>query len=371
MVLAWPFVGTHFSLIEPGGEGAAAAGRDLSAALPGAALSFYAPAALMAIMAGLALLGMARRLRAGKRDLVPVCLIGAPLLGVGAQSYGGEGPYRAYLFALPWVALFAALACARWPVTGRHVRISLRRVLVVAPAAGVCLLFACFGQELANRIPPDDVRAETWYEQHAPAGSLRVDLAPNAPVRLTARYPLVSLRDPPALLDEPGFTGHRLGAADIPRLERLIQQQPAVRAYVVLSRGQEDYGLLNGLLPKGSVTSLVGALERSGAFRLVYRRPTAWVFEYLPYPRSVSTLATPWAQSSFPTMTLGQVINKYRSPDATAHYLFTKQFRPSGVAVNPNVASTFANSAGETWVYVGPSGSNPLPQRQYTIGKAG
>ncbi len=371
VVLAWPFVGTHFSLIEPGGEGAAAAGRDLSAALPGAALSFYAPAALMAMMAGLAVLGMARRLRTGKRDLVPICLIGAPLLGVGAQSYGGEGPYRAYLFALPWVALLAALACARSPVTGRPMRISLPRVLVVAPAAGVFLLFACFGQELANRISPDDVRAETWYEQHAPAGSLRIDLAPNAPDRLTARYPLVSLSDPPALLDQPGFTGHRLGTAEIPPLERLIRQQRAVRAYVVVSRGQEDYGLLNGLLPKGSVTNLVGALERSAAFRLVYQRPTAWVFEYVPYARSVSTVATPWIQSSFPAMTLGQVIKKFHSPDATAHYLFTKRFRPNGVAVNPNVASDFSNPAGQTWVYVGSSGSNSLPQRQYMIGKVG
>ncbi len=371
VVLAWPFVGTHFSIIEPGGEGAAAAGRDLSAALPGAALSFYAPAALMAMMAGLAVLGTARRLRGGKRDLVPICLIGAPLLGVGAQSYGGEGPYRAYLFALPWVGFLAALACARWPVTGRPMRISLPRVLVVAPAAGVFLLFACFGQELANRISPDDVRAETWYEQHAPAGSLRIDLAPNAPDRLTPRYPLVSLRDPSALLDQPGFIGHRLGTADIPRLERLIRQQRAVRAYVVVSRGQEDYGRLNGLLPKGSVTSLVGALERSGAFRLVYQRPTAWVFEYVPYARSVSTVATPSTQSSFPAITLGQVSKKFHSLYATARYPFTKRFRPNGVAVNPSVGSDFSNTAGQTWVYVGSSGSNSLPRRQYTIGKAG
>jgi hypothetical protein len=283
LALAWPFVSRHFSLIDVGGAGGAgASGRDLGAALPGAALSFYAPAALMAGIAALALIGIVRRLRAGKRDLVPVCLIGAPLLGVGLQSYGGEGPFRVYLFALPWLAFFAALACARSPSSASLTRISFRRLVVATLPLGLCLLFAYFGQELANRISPADVRASTWYELHARPGSIRINLAPNAPDRLTSRYPLVSLSDPPALLTRPGFTGHRLGAADVPRLERVIRQQGAHPTYIVLTLGQEDYARLNGLLPKGSVSSLSSALERSPAFRLVYRRPTAWIFKYHP-----------------------------------------------------------------------------------------
>jgi GT2 family glycosyltransferase len=282
VALAWPFVGIHFSLIHPGSAGAGAPGRNLDAALPGAALSFYAPVAVMGLMVVFALFGLARRAQVGVRARAPVCLVVAPALGVGLQSYGGEGGYRAYLFALPWLAFLAAVACTRAPSPGRPVRMDFGRLLAATAAVGECLLFAYFGQDTANRIRPDDVRAAVWYEGHAPPGSSRLNLAPRAPDRLTARYPQVSLSDPSALLEHPGFTGHLLGAGDLPRLERLIAAQGSRRTYVVLTRGQEDYARLNGLLPEGSVTSLVRALGSSTRFRLVYRRPTAWIFEYAP-----------------------------------------------------------------------------------------
>jgi hypothetical protein len=201
VALAWPFVGTHFTVIQPGSTGAGAIGRNLDAALPGAALSFYAPAAVMGLIGVLAIIGAVRRIRQGKRDLAAACLIAAPVLGAGLQSYGGEGGYRAFLFALPWLAFFAAAACARGPSQSPVVRIGFRRVLAATSAVGVCLLFAYFGQELVNRISPDDVRAATWYELHAPPGSVRLNLAPVSPDRLTPRYPVVSLGDPSALLE--------------------------------------------------------------------------------------------------------------------------------------------------------------------------
>jgi hypothetical protein len=159
-------------------------------------------------------------------------------------------------------------------------RMRRRNLLAATSVVGILLLFAYFGQELSNRIPSDDVKASTWYEQHAPPGSIRFNLAPSAPNRLTARYPRVSLADPSSLLEQPGFSGHRLGTGDVPHLERLIGEQSKHQAFVVLTLAQENYGRLNGLLPTGSVRSFAQALERSGAFRLVYRRPTAWVFEY-------------------------------------------------------------------------------------------
>jgi hypothetical protein len=292
LVLAWPFVRTHFSLIDPGAGGAAAPDRNLGAALPGAAFTFYAPAAVMALVTALALVGIARRVRAGRWDLAPACFIGAPVLAVAIQSYGGEGAYRAYLFALPWLAFFAAHACTRpmsplfaeWLAlrfpTGA--RLSFGRLITATTVVSACLLFAYFGQELVNRIPSDDVRAAVWYEQHAAPGSIRIDLAPSSPGRLTARYPLVSLGDPSSLLEQPGFAGHRLGTGDVPRLLDVIQRQGAHPAYVVVSRAQENYGRLNGLLPKGSVDSFAQALKRSPSFRLAYQRPSVWIFEHPP-----------------------------------------------------------------------------------------
>jgi hypothetical protein len=239
----------------------------------------------MTLMVALGGLGFMRRVTQGKWDLIPVCLIAAPVSVVVLQSYGGEGGYRAYLFALPWLSFLAAFACTSRRSSPSGARMRLNRLLVAAPAVAVCLLFAFFGQELANRVPPNDVRAALWYEQHAPAGSMRVDLAPNAPDRLTARYPLVDLSDPSSLVVTAGFTGHRLGAGDVPRLIKMISEQRARPAYVVLSRLQEDYARLQGLLPAGSLTSFVAALEQSTAFRLVYHIPSVWIFQFSA-PRS-------------------------------------------------------------------------------------
>jgi hypothetical protein len=289
LALAWPFLSSHFSLFDFGSGAGTGVTRDLAAALPGASLSLYAPAVVMALMLGLALLGALRRRREGRRNLVLGCLIAAPVAVVVFQSYGGEGPYRAYLFALPWLAFLAATACVSRQHHAGPVRMRPGRLLLATATVGACLLVAYFGQELVNHIPSADVQAATWYELHAPAGSLRIDLAPNAPDRLTARYPLVSLADPPTLLTLREFTGHRLGARDLPHLEAYIRRhEPYANrrgdhpVYVVLTQGQENYGRLNGLIPAGSVAGLTAALKRSPDFRLVFSRPTAWIFHYVP-----------------------------------------------------------------------------------------
>jgi GT2 family glycosyltransferase len=282
VALAWAFLVAHFQLIDTGGTGAAAPERNLATALPGASVSFYAPAVVMALMAGLGIVGFVRRLAQGRWDLVAACLVVAPVGVVAFQSYGGEGGYRAYLFALPWLSLLAAHACASRATPTGHVRLRIVPLFVAAAAVGGCLLFAFFGQEAANRVPSNDVRAALWYEQHAPSGSMRIDLAPDAPSRLTMRYPVVDLSDPSSLVTDAQFVGHRLGARDVTRLIGLIKQQRARPAYIVLSALQEDYARLEGLLPTGSLTSFVSALERSSAFRVVFHQPTVWIFEYSP-----------------------------------------------------------------------------------------
>ncbi|MGZ4284359.1 MAG: glycosyltransferase [Solirubrobacteraceae bacterium] len=280
VVLAWPFLVAHFQLIDTGGAGAAAPDRNLVAALPGASISFYAPAAVMALMTGLGIAGFVRRLAQGRWDLVAACLVVAPVCVVAFQSYGGEGGYRAYLFALPWLSLLAAHACASRATRAGQMRLRIVPLFAAATAVGGCLLFAFFGQELTNRVPSNDVRAALWYEQHAPAGSMRIDLAPDAPGRLTARYPVVDLSDPSSLVTNAQFVGHRLGPRDVTRLIGLIKRQRARPAYVVLSALQESYARLEGLLPPGSLTGFVSALERSPRFRVVFHVPTVWIFEY-------------------------------------------------------------------------------------------
>jgi GT2 family glycosyltransferase len=279
IALAWPYLSKTFSLLDPGLPGAAPSGRDLHAALPGAVLSFYAPAAVIALIALLALIGCVRRLRAGQRDVVPVCLILAVPPVAAVQSYGGIGLYRAFLFALPWLAFFAAAAFVskptlRWSAPTRVLLLGGTSVLVCG-----CLLIAVFGQDLANRVSSDEVGAEVWLEQHAPPGSTIMHAA-EGPVWLTRRYPFVGLED--TLLKRPEFRRHLLGPTDVPRVASVAAQlRPASPLFLVLSRRQNDYAQLNGMLPAGSIARLAWALQESPAFHLIYRRPTTWVFQFV------------------------------------------------------------------------------------------
>jgi GT2 family glycosyltransferase len=279
VALAWPFVESHFQLLDPGSGGAAADARDLGAALPGAALGFYAPAGVILTVGLLAVAGGVRMLRRGKRVALAACLVMAPVLIAGVQRYGGEGLYRAYLFALPWLAIFAALACMHLPGGRLRVRMSGRRLAPAVTLLAAFLLPAYFGQELANHISRSEVRVAKWYERNAPTGSARLQLAPSVAVRLTARYPKISLADLDPLLEHPEFRGRRLGSRDLPRIERLMRDAGGRQTYLVLTRHQNDFARLNGLLPAGSMASLVRAVSASPDFRPVYRRPGASIFE--------------------------------------------------------------------------------------------
>jgi hypothetical protein len=64
-----------------------------------------------------------------------------PALVVGLQSYGGEGRYRTYLFALPWLCFFAAAALS--PTRARLRTLRHRASLTLATVClATCLLFA-------------------------------------------------------------------------------------------------------------------------------------------------------------------------------------------------------------------------------------
>jgi len=84
--------------------------------------------------------------------------------------------------------------------------------------------------------------------------------------------------------------------------------------------------------------------------------------------------SAPWQNASFFNLTLGQVINTFRSPEATARYLYAKGYRPKGQLLNANTAAgqaAFANASGQTWVYYGPTGKSQLPNLSYYISKSG
>ena len=220
---------------------------------------------------GAVLLARERRLR------LPAALALAPVLAVVVNTYGGEAILRAYLFALPWLALLAAVALVR----ARPVRLAVASVVL-----GALFVPAYFGHELTARITGPDVAAARWFATHAPVGSAAITLAPNTPERLTARYVPLAETDPPAfdhvVLRDPAFRERLLGRRDVARLARWVDGVGARRSYVVLTPSQEQYLRLYGAARPESVARLRAALDRSPDFAVAYRSGDARVYLRTP-----------------------------------------------------------------------------------------
>jgi hypothetical protein len=289
IAFAWPFVNEHYDVFDPDpASSAAPAGYELGTGLPGLSLVAHAARIELVLLAGLAAAGLVRRLRARRWDLAAVCLVAAPLLIVGLNSYGGEGRYRFYLFALPWLSFLAAVACA--PGASTRVRSVFRawRLALATAALGVCLLFAYFGLELSNHATPDDVDAVQWFERHAPRDSLLVGLASTFPRRLSARYARVydpAFPGAPGLTEHVAYRGRRLGRGDVRRLHATLRAFGARHTFLIVTPIQENFVRLYGLLPAESPETLKRALRDSRSFRVAYDRGPAAIFEYRPHAK--------------------------------------------------------------------------------------
>jgi hypothetical protein len=287
--LAWPYLSEHYTLFDPDPTSSAApSGYELGGGLPGLSLVAHAARAEVLLLAGLAIVGVAHRLRARRWDLALAVLVVAPVLIIGLNSYGGEGRYRFYLFALPWLCFFAAVACA--PSSSTRLRGALRhaRLALVTAGVGVCTLFAYFGLELSNHVRPADVDAAVWFERNAPEDSLLVGLTPSFPRRVSARYPDIydsSHPGSPALTDHVAFRGRRLGRRSLPRLKSTLAGYGARHTFLIITPVQKRYVRLFGLAPAGSPARLARALEGSRSFRVVYERGGASIFQYLGHSR--------------------------------------------------------------------------------------
>jgi len=287
VALAWSYVNEHYDVFDPDpASSAAPAGYELGSGLPGLALVAQAARLELMLVGGLALIGLVRRLRARRWDLAVASLVVAPLLIVGFNSYGGEGRYRFYLFALPWLCFFAAVACA--PAASSRIRGAVRgwRLALATAALGLCMLLAYFGLELSSHITSKDVRTAAWFERHAPRDSLVMGLAPNFPRRMSARYTRVY--DPafpgvPALSDYIAYRRHRLGRRDVPSIAATLGAFGARHTFLILTPSQERFGRLYGLLPPGTSESLARGLRTSRLFRPVYERGPASIFELRPH----------------------------------------------------------------------------------------
>jgi hypothetical protein len=189
LVLAWPFLTSTYDLFEFGVRNVEPPQLALVEPLPGYEMALWAAPLLMAVIALLTVYSVLRGLRRPGRVarlVAPVAMAAVPVVMVLGQPYGNEGIFRAYLFALPWLAYLIA---SRLFADGR--RWTAPRLLGTAlPIALVAVLTlpANFAAEMRYRVAASDVAAAVWFGENAPPGSVLLPFTAAYPSRSTAEY---------------------------------------------------------------------------------------------------------------------------------------------------------------------------------------
>jgi hypothetical protein len=137
-------------------------------------------------------------------------------------------------------------------------------------------------------MPPAEVRASSYFYQHAEPGSVLLS-SPYFPTRLAANYDEFVINDngsDPNFIDV-DMWGRILGADDLPMLEDKIASYGATTGYLVLSTSQSEVARLYGILPEGSFASLEQALLNSPNWSVFYRNSDTIIFQLKDRTRSL------------------------------------------------------------------------------------
>ncbi|MCB0994832.1 MAG: hypothetical protein KDB21_07060 [Acidimicrobiales bacterium] len=220
-----------------------------------------------------AVIGLIRRWRLGHRDIAAAVLMVSPAGLLAANDFDGEIIFRVFLFAVPFLALFAARALLP------TVTASFDRRSVVAASAMVAIvltgfLFGHFGKERQNYFSPDEIAAANSILDLAPDGALIIEAEPYYATNLLRyeRFEHVPFsKEPPesrdrVLADPAGVFAEWLRSTDEPT------------GFVVFTRSQQALAEATGDLPIGTISRLTAALESAPEFELVFTSPNATVF---------------------------------------------------------------------------------------------
>lgn len=183
---AVPFWLRHLSFIFGGvGKIGANVNTSLTGRIQGSSgrlVVLYTRIALAGAMLALAAFGAIRRRIRGYGDWSLILLGLAPFPLLVVQDYGGEALLRAYLFALPFLALLAAMAFLPSVEPSRLAAPALAFSLVAAVFAPAWLI-ARYGNERFDRVSSGDLAAVQYFYAHAPKNSVVMSLFPELPWR--------------------------------------------------------------------------------------------------------------------------------------------------------------------------------------------
>ncbi len=249
---------------------------DLAVVSPAQRIVSMASRGLSAAIVALAVLGGIRRLLAHQVDGAAAALALAPMPLLVMTPYGGEIIFRAYYYALPFLAFFAAALI--FPTLDKGVsRLWFLPMTVLTLVLVAGFLLANNGKDRQYRFSPDEVAAADWLYTNAPSGSLLIEGSRNYPSQFRNyerfRYVPISL--------EPPETRNEILADPTGVLGRWLSEAPKA-GYVIITRSQQADVDDLGIMPKGALARIDVALMGSPRFILVKATADARVYALNP-----------------------------------------------------------------------------------------
>ena len=238
---------------------------------------------LTLLMAGLALVGWARRRRQNLPTWPAAIMTAVPMTLIALQPYGGEMFLRIYLFALPFLAFFVAALLLPRPGSPLSLVRGVALVLVTGVIAAGTLV-SYFGNESMNYVDGEELQVLQILLDEAPEGALVVTQTDNAPIR-HARYQEFQYVDLPRVvanseLDPSLSSPFGLHA-------QLAGGEPGGPVYLLFTRSQAGNARLFGTLPRVEWEELYAALDASALFDLVYRNEGGRLYTLSPLPEGL------------------------------------------------------------------------------------
>jgi hypothetical protein len=224
----------------------------------------------VALIAVLAVAGLLRRLRNGRWDLPAALLAIAPVSIVFGSAYGGEATFRVYLFALPFLAFFAAAFC--YPTRHDHRR-AAPIALVVSAVLITATLFAYYGKEEWAHFSPSEERAAAYLYSVAPTNSVVVEGVEDYPTRFRRVGEITYV----TLAAEPPRSSDSVLTDPVGVLYSWLTDRRYRNGYLIITKSQKEEADALGELPKGALGSIESALIASPYFQVLYHDNDATV----------------------------------------------------------------------------------------------
>jgi hypothetical protein len=228
---------------------------------------------LAALLWLVAAVGFLRDRRAGRRDIRPLLLMGAPFIVLPAQSYGGEMLIRVALFSLPFTAYLVAgaLLPRSRPATSRMTW----RLGLVCAAISLLMVTGRYGNARFDIFTENEIAAAQKLYQLAPDDAAIISGAHPTPWRNKEyhEHKYRTVRDLCKANHEANACGEAVYA--------YARHEPG-GAMLLMNRASQMSMVLQGVLTPGTYQEFEQWLGHVPTIHLVYENPDARIYRIDP-----------------------------------------------------------------------------------------